>query len=582
MSGSPVRARLIAEYAEAERAGYVEGMERAALRLAATHRFGTHPGRVPALLHAVYEQAAGRRRVELATALARIWAYGYEPERAAPFAAEAEEAAEVLGAPVLLAAALDARLLVTWGPDDLAARSAIAARLDATVAHVPDVEVRMSAHLWGLTTALESLDAVRLQRQLRALESLAAESGTARVRFFAAARRGMLELLHGELAAVRRLRDDVERLGTESGEADTEAVVHTLDAGVARQEGDVGALAAEAAAFEAFGVAEGVTSVAAEAASLWLAAGDDARAAALLGQLAGDAFAAVPRDVDWLLVVTTLVEVAAGCGQAGLLAAGITLLEPYAGRGVVNGGAVAFAGVVDDALRTACAALGRDAEAAEWAARAADGYRRLGATWWLRRLSGPSAAPAGEWTAALVPEPGAVWTVGLNGVRVAVRDMKGLHYLRALLQQPGKDLPALDLAGRVAGNAGVLEGDLGELVDRQALAAYRRRVAELDDDLAEAEQWSDPERAARARSERDALVAHLAESIGLHGRQRLAGSSAERARVAVRKAITAAIDRLEAVDPALARLLRNTVHTGATCRYEPDSTRPVRWILDAG
>src|SRR3954471_1689970 len=97
MSGSPVRARLVAEDAEAERAGYVEGMERAALRLAATHRFGTHPGRVPALLHAVYEQSEGRRRVELAIALARIWAYGYEPEGAAPFAAEPEEAVRLLG-----------------------------------------------------------------------------------------------------------------------------------------------------------------------------------------------------------------------------------------------------------------------------------------------------------------------------------------------------------------------------------------------------------------------------------------------------------------------------------------------------
>jgi len=49
----------------------------------------------------------------------------------------------------------------------------------------------------------------------------------------------------------------------------------------------------------------------------------------------------------------------------------------------------------------------------------------------------------------------------------------------------------------------------------------------------------------------------------------------------VRKAIAAAHDRIEAHDAALARLLRDTVHTGAACRYEPDPGRPTTWLLDA-
>ena len=32
--------------------------------------------------------------------------------------------------------------------------------------------------------------------------------------------------------------------------------------------------------------------------------------------------------------------------------------------------------------------------------------------------------------------------------------------------------------------------------------------------------------------------------------------------------------------PALGRLLRDTVRTGTVCRYDPDPTRPVRWLLD--
>ena len=56
-------------------------------------------------------------------------------------------------------------------------------------------------------------------------------------------------------------------------------------------------------------------------------------------------------------------------------------------------------------------------------------------------------------------------------------------------------------------------------------------------------------------------------------------SANERARVAVRKAIASAMDRIEHHDPALARLLRDTVHTGASCRYDPDPARPVTWLL---
>jgi hypothetical protein len=57
------------------------------------------------------------------------------------------------------------------------------------------------------------------------------------------------------------------------------------------------------------------------------------------------------------------------------------------------------------------------------------------------------------------------------------------------------------------------------------------------------------------------------------------GGTAERARVAVRKAIASALDRIDAADPATARLLRRTMHTGSVCRYEQDPDTPVDWLL---
>src|SRR6184192_954050 len=56
------------------------------------------------------------------------------------FARESEQLASELDDPQLLADALDARLLTSWGPDDLTERVSLAARLDAVAAHLTDVE----------------------------------------------------------------------------------------------------------------------------------------------------------------------------------------------------------------------------------------------------------------------------------------------------------------------------------------------------------------------------------------------------------------------------------------------------------
>ena len=178
------RAAHVRDFEQGRAAGDVEAMGAAALALAGTYAFGAEHGRVPAFLHEAWSLAAGEQRARLAVALARVWAWAGDASRAAGFASEALAAAESLGDDPLLAQALDAQLLVHWGPDDLGARQEITARLEDTAAHVADVETRLSAHLWRLTTALETLDLPTVRRQLRALELLAEEAGSARVADF--------------------------------------------------------------------------------------------------------------------------------------------------------------------------------------------------------------------------------------------------------------------------------------------------------------------------------------------------------------------------------------------------------------
>ncbi len=555
-------------------------MTTAALELAATQRFGTIPGRVPAFLHEAYMLADGEQRARLAVAVARTWAYGGDPDRAIAFAAEGLAFAEATDDAPLLAAALDAELLVHWGPDDLDERIRVTARLENVVAHLPDVEARLSAHLWRLTTALEALDVTAVRRQLRSLDVLADESGSARVRFFAASRRGMFALLTSDLDGARDALREASAAGTEAAEADTYAIVRSLGAHIARQAGDVGGLVREAELYESFGTREGVISITAEAATLWAAADQPDRARALLRQLAGPDFGSIPRDSDWLLSMTCLVEVAVETGVDELAEIARGLLEPYAGRGVVNAGGVAFDGVVDDYLYRAAALLGRDAEAAARRESAAGAYERMGATWWLRRLPARP-APSRPDVVHLRPGTDGIWWVGREGAIGMVRDMKGLHYLRLLLQRPEADVGALDLSDAVAGHprAGPPPEAGTEVLDRRALAAYRRRLADIDAELDEAQSWSAAARVERLQSEREALLAELRSAVGLAGRERTTGGTSERARVAVRKAIAAAIERIGDADPGLARLLHDTVRTGTVCRYEPDPGRPVRWVL---
>jgi hypothetical protein len=554
------------------------------------HEFGTHPGSRPALLHESYVAAEGSSRGRLAAALARAWAYGGEFARAEPFAAEAVAIAETSGDPAQLAEALDAQLLVHWGPDDFDERIRIAARLEDVAAHLTDVEARLSAYLWQLTTGLECLDMVAVHRQLHALDVLAEETGSDRVRFFAASRRAMHALLIDDLDAARAAHRVLCAAGEAAGEADLFALNHTISSEIARQAGDLEALRVEAVGYEDFGITKGYASVAAQGAAYWALLGEVERARSLVTKIAGDDVTVFPRDVEWLLIVTALTEAASVVGMTEVVSAAVPALMPFAGRAVLNAGAVSFEGVVDDYLAQGCLALGDVDGARRWTESAARAYQRIGARWWLHRLqardlSAPTRATttsADELVAHLRPGTGGIWTVGRDGATTAMRDMKGLRYLRLLVRQPGVDISSLDLATWVAGHPGaVASGDTGEeILDRQAVAAYRKRLDDLDEEITEAEQWSDEERLARLRAEREALLDQLLTATGLGGRRRTTGSDGERARVAVRKAVAAAVDRIAEQDAGLARLLRDTVRTGAVCCYDPDPARPVHWVLD--
>jgi hypothetical protein len=197
----------------------------------------------------------------------------------------------------------------------------------------------------------------------------------------------------------------------------------------------------------------------------------------------------------------------------------------------------------------------------------------------------PAAAPpagGGPAAAASVPpfaflREGEYWSVTYGGSTFRLKDSLGLNYLVRLLEQPGREIHVLDLTGeRAAGGAGagvneaIDTGDAGELLDDEARRAYRRRLEDLEETVAEAESFGDAARAARAREEIEMLGAELGRAVGLGGRARRAGGAAERARSAVQRRIKNAIERIADHSPPLGALLTRTVRTGNYCVYRPE------------
>ena len=117
------------------------------------------------------------------------------------------------------------------------------------------------------------------------------------------------------------------------------------------------------------------------------------------------------------------------------------------------------------------------------------------------------------------------------------------------------------------------------LLDAQAKNAYRRRLAEIDDDLDDARLTGDSGRVGQAEAERDFLIRELSRAVGLSGRDRRSGSASERARVSVTRAIRHAMTRIRQHDPALGEHLDRAIRTGTYCAYLPDTRITASWRI---
>lgn len=467
----------------------------------------------------------------------------------------------------------------------------------ALAERVGDDERRSEGHLLAANALLES-GSPTFRTELDAFLRLEDRFGQPRHDYLALTRRAAMALLDGSLDEGEHLVHDAAALGERIGEPDTGNVRMSQLLEVARAHGAPDELQATAEMAVDWWV--GVPSHAhAVAAGLLAEAGDlDGARRALdivleLGTWRED------RSYLWSVFVRGLTVAAARLGDLDLSRELLQEFTPLAGSCGVNGAVVCFVGSHAHWAGVAAKTLGRTDQARDLLLRALAVHQRIRARAWeaetcaeLAELVADNAAyrdraaeladqlglvglaarvtprvgtPNSSSADAVCYREGDVWKIAYHGRSAHIRDAKGLHDVAVLLAHPGEDVHVLDLtASAIRGS-----DSSNPVLDAQARAEFRRRITDLDEDLAEARTDHDLGRIERVENEREVLLTELRHATG-QGRDRgLGPSTVERARKAVTARLRDTIRRIEAVLPELGTHLDRSIATGNYCCYQP-------------
>ena len=525
--------------------------------------------------------------------------------------------------PRTLAYSLSAWCDVQSGPAYVEQRLTAAAEMLSVAETADDREAALLARRFRVVALLEHGDP-EVHEEIARFAAVAEALGQPLYRWYVPLFRGMQAMLRGDLDEADQLCERAAALGLEAGSDNARMLSATLAAAIDMERGHFLELAAvyETSLAEEPWLRE-LPIALAMAPLLDIAHGRHDEARARLHRFAEERFASVPLDSEYLSTLHALASATLELEDEASATVLYGVLLPHAGLVVVDGIAASCLDPVDYLLGRLALVAGRPADAAGHLRAAAEQAARLGApllrahadhalatalamsdpsgSWRLReraevvlRAAGASprvvfgpgtAEPAEPGVRGPVADgprtgvfhrEGTSWTLTFEGRTVRLPDTKGLNDLRHLLARPSSPVPVTAL--HRSADPGSVDSSRGiEVLDDQARNAYRRRLADLDDEIAEAHDFADTEREARARDERDFLLAELTAAVGLGGRSRRMGDEVERARKAVTMRIRHAIDRIEREHPTLGRHLALAVRTGRVCSYEPE--RPVTWSL---
>ncbi|WP_020388511.1 ATP-binding protein [Kribbella catacumbae] len=494
--------------------------------------------------------------------------------------AEAVRIAEQVGDKSLRFDVQAARMHALWGSPIRQGRVDDAARL---VSAATTDDRRMQGHLWALHQQLVAADAPAARAELLAIEQVADRTGWGRHRLYALSRRATIQTMEGVLDLAAESVQRAHAVGLQAHEPEADAVRWGQLYAIAwhRDLDPLDLAFVEQVAHRSLGTPTNRVFSAALAV-LCVRAGQLEQARTLFHDAMAGGVTSFPRDqhLPWLLAL--LAWLACALGDADAARDVDMSLAPYDGQALVVGCAVQWMGLVSHYRGIAAKAYGDLRTAAGRIEQARRTYEQIGARPWVvhavRDL--PSVAPhvtaQAEQAAerlgmrprlpghgpALVRD-GEMWRLHNGTAELLLTDSLGLHYLDQLLRNPGREISAVTLAGLP--EASVEDN----VLDDRARREYRARLDELEVQLDQAGASNDLSAAQRAQSEKEALLTELRRATGLAGRSRKLGSSAEKARLNVTRALRSALERITALDPDLGRQLSSSVRTGSLCSYDP-------------
>jgi AAA ATPase domain len=515
-----------------------------------------------------------------AAVMARLAVAGFFVKRIDPrsLATNAVHLARAAGDARTVGYALSALCDSIAGPEHSEARLAHAEEIIAIGREV-DPSIELLGRRLRMRGLLELGDLLAADVELSAYATVADRLRQPLYSFYVPLWRGMRALSYGRLDEVAMFVAETTSIGAAANSVNSEFLSATLDSWRALFAGERVLEIPHADEYmdmidRSAGLTAGLT---------WSAfhSGQLERARWFYEYVAAGDFASIGEEAETLISLLCYVEVALALDDQPRLAVLYERMAPHADRCIVDGIGGAWVGSVHLQLARVAHALGR-AVGRDHIRAAIAVHRQADAAFFeliAERLAGELGVEHRRPTAVAVTDKpqfrrtGDRWLVVWSGEPVQLPDSKGMRDISALLARPSAEVHVSDLTG---GRVGV-DRAAGEVLDRRARDEYRRRLAELDAELAEAEANHDRGRVEKARIERDFFVAELSAAVGLGGRPRVQGDDVERARKAVAGRIKQALDRIESVDARLGRHLRNSIRTGTTCSYEPE--QQVDWRL---
>jgi tetratricopeptide (TPR) repeat protein len=559
-------------------------------------------------------------RAALLARLATASTYASDEARRRELATEAVALARDSEDDAAVAVALAAYVDLVAGPAHVDERLALTSEIVDRARRLRDSSLELLGLRQRIVARLERGDADGAAADVRDYRSVAAALGQPVYAWYVPLWTAALAFARGDLEEAAAAVDEAERVGARAGSSNAQVLVTSHRWSAAAELADPGSMRA---AVEGIEFDEGMGPWVNIAKGFMHATCGEVSAARAALDASVSRLPELPLDSEWLPAVTQAaeaVQLVGGHPVAGWL---YEALLPHADLFVVEGIGALLRGSVERHLGGLAALLGDRTAADGHFERAEAANRRTGARLLVARTLYDAATSLGDGTrlaearslyadmgvtrrlgrgASGIPasppehlpdnefrQDGETWALAYTGRRTTVRDGKGLHDLAVLLARPGQPVPAVELvagpgSGRPTAGDEVAtsedlhgSGDLGDLIDAQARREYRQRLAQLEEDAAEADAMGDVAASVRIATERDALVEQLTAAYGLGGRPRRAGDPAERARSTVTARIRDSIRRIAAVHPELGRHLTASVRTGTLCSYEPE--QPVTWRL---